>query len=114
MYMPEIPSNGTGKYEYDPGLYRNLLQFKQRIYRLAGSGNVKIFDFQNDFAVTHSLDDYKDLSHFSQAINRRLVEYLKSDQFRVSAENAAVKLREFESDVARLELPAVPQSCERR
>lgn len=51
------------------------LAFKRLlVQRLAALPNAEVLDFQVDEAITHNLDLYTDIYHFSPAINRRIMD----------------------------------------
>ncbi len=50
------------------------LDFKRHLVRrLDAFPNVQILDFQSDAAITHNLDLYTDIYHFSPVINRKII-----------------------------------------
>ena len=66
-----------------------LLDIKARINGLLHAyPNVKIFDFQAETAVVTDLSNYKDISHFSPAINRMILERIAAGANRYTPENA--------------------------
>lgn len=57
------------------------LAFKRYVVqRLASLPNVRLLDFQWDGAITHNLDLYADIYHFSPAINRQILAAACEDQ----------------------------------
>jgi hypothetical protein len=64
------------------------LQFKEHVLaRLRDLPNARIFDMQWDDSITHNLDLYADIYHFSPEVSRRLLESVCSDddRYRVTA-----------------------------
>ena len=60
------------------------LAFKQYVYAATkGLPNVRIVDLQPDAAVTHDLDNYTDLYHFSPAINEWMIAQACGDRHRI-------------------------------
>ncbi len=79
----------------DRGWLDRTLNFKHWISEhLLSYSNVSVYDFQNDTEITHNLNNYKDLTHYSGDINRTMVTAIKEGKFRVSKstrENSAIK-----------------------
>jgi hypothetical protein len=64
-------------YEYQPERFFNQMEIKKYIYQqLASYPNVHIHDFQSEQEITHQLDYYKDVSHYSQEINQYMIEQM--------------------------------------
>lgn len=66
------------------------LQFREAVtHLLLPLGNVELFDFQTVTAITHNLSNYKDLTHYSIAINEYIIRSLKRDQHRLTTNNTS-------------------------
>lgn len=52
-------------------------------------GNVKIYDYQDIKSVVTNLDNYKDLTHYSSAVNKYIIGSIKSGEPRLTKENKA-------------------------
>jgi hypothetical protein len=64
--------------------------------RLLPYENVSIHYFQNDEEIISNLDNYMDLIHFSQDINRYIVDSLLTEEHRLTAENVDNELGKME------------------
>ena len=49
--------------------------------------NVTIFDFQTEDKVTHNLNNYKDIVHYSANINNWMIEQIMKKNYLVTSEN---------------------------
>ncbi len=64
------------------GWLRTVEQFKRHLFiQLAHYPNVKIYDFQISKEVTCNLDNYKDILHYHQRINRWILEQMKNKSY---------------------------------
>jgi len=64
-------------YEYQRQRFDNQMAIKLYIYeQLSRYPNVHIHDFQSESEITHQLTYYKDVSHYSQAINEYIIEHM--------------------------------------
>jgi hypothetical protein len=64
------------------------LAFKRYVFEATrGLANVHVIDLQGVAEVTHDLDRYADLYHFSPAINAWLIDAACHDRYRVRADN---------------------------
>jgi len=43
--------------------------------------NVKVYDLQVAKEITHNLDNYTDLSHYSGDINKWIIQQIKNDNY---------------------------------
>lgn len=72
-----------------------ILEFKKyMIEHFLKYPNVKMFDFQKEDFICN-LDEYMDLRHHSHAYNKRIIEYINKDSFRVQKDtykNELIKL----------------------
>ena len=57
--------------------------------------NVKLFCFETAFDVMGNCDNYKDLTHYSGKVNSWILECMKNNKFRLTAENKAERLALF-------------------
>lgn len=75
-------------YKTNPGRYANQLEMKRYMFeKLQPFSNVSIYDFQADSSITYDLDQYKDLSHHSGAINSLIVDEISKGTHKVTADN---------------------------
>jgi len=66
------------------GWLDTTLAFKHwLIHRLLQYDNVRLFDFQNVASITHDLDDYRDLTHYSPQVCTFLLEQMNTDAYRI-------------------------------
>jgi hypothetical protein len=64
------------------GWLKTVEQFKRHLFtQLAHYPNVKIYDFQASKEVTCNLDNYKDLLHYHQRVNRWMLEQMKQENY---------------------------------
>lgn len=69
------------------GHYEDLIRVKREfIERVRGLENVEVFDFQSD-ELTGELNNYKDTTHYTPAINDWMVRCFASGEYRVTEEN---------------------------
>ncbi len=84
------------------------------VERLGDLPNVRLFDFAEIRSITDDLSNYKDLIHYTLAINDFMLEAIGHDQYRLSRENlearvAALTTQVNEFDLCRDgELPTTP------
>jgi hypothetical protein len=75
------------------GWLSTVEQFKRHLFiQLAHYPNVKIYDFQASKEVTCNLDNYKDLLHYHQRINRWMLEEMINEKYLIKDKG---KLRKF-------------------
>lgn len=73
-----------------------ILKFKQYIYKkLIALDNVNLYDFQIAQNITHNLNHYKDITHYSQTINFWIIDQIYSHDFLITPENQEHNLRSF-------------------
>lgn len=64
------------------GWLKTVERFKSHVFiTLAHYPNVKLYDFQASKEVTCDLDNYKDLLHYHQRINKWMLQEMKSDKY---------------------------------
>jgi hypothetical protein len=49
--------------------------------------NVELFDFQITKEITHNLNNYKDITHYSQDINYWILEQINKNNFLLNTQN---------------------------
>ena len=82
-------------------LFYNELLVEKYIYeRLSSFENVEIYGLQNAFTVVENLDNYKDLTHYSQDINNFIVDCIAGKKYLLTDLNVDSS---FESLGARVE-----------
>ena len=81
------------------GAYDKTLRFKQAVYDLAQLSNVEVYDFQRDSEITRNLELYKDLNHYSEKVNQRMLELIAQGRFRVTDTNRRSAYDQFLREV---------------
>ena len=75
-------------YCLDAGVFDEVMDLKKHaMEELLLFKHVELSDFQDDFAITHDLDNYKDTSHFSPEISSYLVTCLAKRSHMVTKGN---------------------------
>lgn len=57
--------------------------------------NIHLFSFGDDFALTTDLNNYKDLEHYSSAINSLILRRMRSGEYELTADNYECRYREI-------------------
>lgn len=74
----------------------DILELKRYIaQKTSRYQNVKIYDFQNNPALTTNLDNYSDAIHYHQKINTLIIEEIKRDNYLIDTENYETDLKNF-------------------
>ena len=63
--------------------------------------NIRLFGFDDQFDITCNLDNYMDVIHYSESVGDRLLEWMASDEHRITSENVDQyfdTIREFYAD----------------
>lgn len=58
--------------------------------------NIKLFSFNTRFSMTCNLDNYKDIDHYGEWINSKMLYWMKSGDYQVTPENYEVYLKREE------------------
>lgn len=69
------------------------------VRKLTSLANVSIYDFETDLSITGNLDNYKDLTHYSQHINNDIIFKIKSNINRITVDNIQEKNDAFRKQV---------------
>jgi hypothetical protein len=72
---------------------------KIMVGKLTSLPNVSIYDFETDLSITGNLDNYKDLTHYSQHINNDIILKMKNNVNRVTPDNIQEKNNAFRKQV---------------
>lgn len=73
-----------------------ILKFKEYIYsKLIFLENVYLYDFQIAKDVTHNLNNYKDITHYSQDVNYWIIDQIYSSNFLLNSYNIGNVERNF-------------------
>ncbi|WP_018750096.1 copper amine oxidase N-terminal domain-containing protein [Paenibacillus sanguinis] len=90
-------------YDLNPQRFANQLEMKKYMFeRFSAFHNVQVHDFQSDSSITYNLDEYKDLSHHSGAINRLIAEEIAAGSHLVTAANVDENNRRLEEQIQNL------------
>ena len=66
----------------------DILKFKKYVFNETKElNNVTIFDFQTADNITHNLNNYKDLDHYSANINNWIIEQIMKNNYLVTSDN---------------------------
>lgn len=78
----------VAEYSYERDVYEENLKFKEDVIgSLLEYDNVYIYDFQHLKYITHDLNNYKDLGHYSKEINEYIIDSLSSGEHLVTRDN---------------------------
>jgi len=87
------------------GLFDEEIKLKQYIYENTRNfDNVKIYDFQDLKEITHNLDNYSDMSHYSIEINEYIINSIAKEQHLVNDSNIEQKLNNLIKQVEEYEV----------
>lgn len=65
-----------------------ILKFKKYVYdKLISLENVYLYDFQVAKDITHNLNNYKDITHYSQSISLWIIDQIYKNNFLLNSEN---------------------------
>jgi hypothetical protein len=94
----------------EEGALADQLQFKKNVTQaLRGLKNVKLYDLQDVESITHNLDNYKDMSHYSPAINNKTLELIQGDKFLLSDENFIMRQKKLSRQIQEYIKNKLPQ-----
>lgn len=94
----------TWKYWEHKKYLQNMLEFKEYIMRQSVKyNNVKIYDLQISKYITHDLNNYKDLSHYSGKINKWIIKQMKDDNYLVTENNIDEYLKKLKKQIENYE-----------
>ena len=75
---------------------KEFLAFKKYIVnKLNKHPNIKIYDFQVATNITHNLDNYKDIGHYSKKINSWMIQQIKQNKYRINKDNVNKYLKKL-------------------
>lgn len=73
----------------EKGLLEDMLQLNRHVFKATGRyKNVKVYNFQDADHITLNLDNYKDLTHYSPAINDFIIDSIAKEAYLMTEENA--------------------------
>lgn len=77
----------------DQGVWEDIMRFKQYMMEtLLSQPHVKLYDFQPEMEWTFNMEDFYDIRHHSQELNREVMRCIKQEKYRVTADNYLEKL----------------------
>ena len=84
---------------------QDMLEFKKYILRQSIKyKNVKLYDFQIAKEITHNLDNYKDISHYSGKMNRWMVQQIKENNYLITKNNIDKYLKTLKEQIKNYDL----------
>jgi hypothetical protein len=107
LFPPYSILLAKAKLAMSPEAFQMLLAFNTRISGiLIAQPNVTLFNFADDAAITHNLDLYKDMAHYSSSVNRYIIDSIASNTHRVEAQDVGAPFRNLRAQAERFEVPA--------
>lgn len=73
--------------------------------RVAPLPNARVYDFREDRAITHDLDAFKDLVHFSGNVSRQIIADVAADRYRAVPADAGQACARLREDAAAFQVP---------
>ena len=78
------------------GRLNTILKFKEYMFnKLITLENVSLYDFQIAKEITHNLNNYKDLTHYSQNISFWIIDQISNGAFLVTTDKKSQRLLEL-------------------
>ncbi len=91
----------TWKLAQERGALGEMMRFKAyTLSQLVALPNVEVFDFQHD-PLIYELNNYKDISHYSDAINQMMLERIAHNTNRVIPQTLSTHLQHLREDEAK-------------
>jgi hypothetical protein len=96
-------------YEWqNPDLFDRLLAFRALIIgELLHRRNVHLFSFDDVPAITHDLDNYKDMAHYRGEVNDYVIDSIAIGRHRVTLENSLSSIVRLRDQTARFDVTGV-------
>lgn len=70
------------------GIFSDFLQFKKYIFEATKNlPNVRLYDFQSEKQIANNFNNYKDMIHYSEAINNYIITHIKTNKYLVTSSN---------------------------
>ena len=95
------------KYAEHKGVLESYLRFKKYVFaKTSQLGNVQIYDFQDDEKITHNLDNYADLTHYSSDIDKLIINAMASrdNRYLLTENTVEERLDNLRRQVVRLDI----------
>lgn len=67
--------------------YRTLEAEQLAIQEILNHPNIKLFSFNNRFSMTCNLDNYKDVVHYGEWVNSKILQWMENGDYQLSKEN---------------------------
>jgi len=88
------------------GWLNDAMEFKKYVYtQTKDLPNVKIYDFQSDKTITHTLNNYKDVNHYSDKINDLMIESIAKNSHKINEKNIDEKIDTLEHQINNYQVP---------
>jgi len=85
---------------YNSGQLEGMIHLKKYLFENTKNlSNVKIFDFQIDEGIKNNLNNYSDPGHYSDRVNRLLIDWMVSGKYLVTDKNIEQYLFLFNKQV---------------
>ena len=96
-------------YEWqNPDLFDRLLAFRALIIgELLHRRNVHLFSFDDVPAITHDLDNYKDMAHYRVEVNEYVVDSIAIGRHRITVEDSLGSIGRLKDQTARFDVTGV-------
>lgn len=98
------------KHAEHKGVLENYLQFKKYVFEKTRQlDNVQIYDFQSEEKITHNLDNYADLTHYSSDIDKLIINAIatRDARYLASEKTIAERLDGLRIQVARFDISQI-------
>lgn len=83
-----------------------FISFKHHVFRqIHDRKNVKIYDFEDDQQIITNLDNYKDVTHYSPAINDLFLNAISSNEYAINSSEYEKRLTVFSEFVKQYRVP---------
>ena len=88
VYWDSLKQSGT--------LGQHIEAEREAIKALAGQENIELYSFSDCFELVCDLNNYKDMAHYSEAVNAMILEWMHEGEHRITAENYEAYLESIE------------------
>ena len=88
VYWDSLKQSGT--------LRQHIEAEREAIKALAGQENIELYSFSDCFELVCDLNNYKDMAHYSEAVNAMILEWMHEGEHRITAENYEAYLESIE------------------
>ncbi|WP_246943860.1 hypothetical protein [Bacillus pinisoli] len=92
-------------FDKNPTNIDNIIKSREYLFNeLKDYDNVKIYDFSHDEDIVFNLNNYKDISHYSPEINKKILQDISKGNFLVTETNINLNLDKFNDQVSKFNL----------